>query len=241
MVGGSWAVGVLQDPRRLLQSPAQTLWRPIFVSWGGLVTFPFVAVAFSWVSGFGVLLLLDALTRSVPLGHAVGRLGCLSYGCCFGRPTHGPLAITYRNPHAKAVRLGGLRNVPLHPAPLYEALLGVGITLAVNLVALLGAPPGGTTAVGFILYGLGRFGVEFFRQNGHSAQGTAWSANQKFALWMAAIGVLGLPLLGGAAQSPPVGWSAVIAGGSWLLVAVVPCALFVFVCFSLHRKRVGEW
>jgi phosphatidylglycerol:prolipoprotein diacylglycerol transferase len=242
MVGGSWLVGLLYDVRLLLEKPAEALWRPVFVSWGGLVTFPIGVVLFSSLSGFSALLLLDALTRSVPLGHAVGRLGCLSYGCCFGRRTGGRLAITYRNPHAKAVRVAGLQDVPLHPAALYEAVLGVGVFIAVNVTAASGAAPGVTTGVGFILYGLGRFGVEFLRDNGGPVLGTPLSLSQLFALTMAAIGGFGLlPLLAEPATTPPISWTAVLEGGPWLLAAVVPGALLVFVSFALHRRRVGVW
>ena len=44
------------------------------------------------------------------------------------RPADGRrLAITYRNPLAKAVRIGGHQHVRLHPTALYEAVLDLGI------------------------------------------------------------------------------------------------------------------
>ena len=42
--------------------------------------------------------------RGIPLAQAIGRLGCLSAGCCWGvavDPTH-PLAITFHDPLAAA-------------------------------------------------------------------------------------------------------------------------------------------
>ncbi len=34
----------------------------------------------------------------IPLGHGIGRIGCLLGGCCHGMPYDGPLAVYYRNP-----------------------------------------------------------------------------------------------------------------------------------------------
>ncbi len=102
---------------------------------------PLVFGIFSWHSGIALLVLVDAFARAMPIGHALGRLGCLSYGCCYGRPTRRRLAITYRNPLAKAVRIGNLQHVRLHPAAFYEAVLDLGILLAVNAAVLArGAP-----------------------------------------------------------------------------------------------------
>ena len=108
VVIGSWVVAQLLDFRMLLRQPRQALRRPVFASWGGLLMVPLVFAVFSWQTGLALLVLVDAFARAMPIGHALGRLGCLSYGCCYGRPTNQRLAITYRNPLAKAVRVRGL-------------------------------------------------------------------------------------------------------------------------------------
>ena len=148
IVLASWLLGQLLDFRLVLENPREALRRPIFVSWGGVFGLPIVFGLFSWLSDFSLLLLLDALARTLPIGHALGRLGCLSYGCCFGRPTERRLAITYRNPHAKAVRVGDRHNVRLHPAALYEAVLDIGILVAVYAAVAVAAPVGVPAADG---------------------------------------------------------------------------------------------
>lgn len=50
----------------------------------------------------------DAYAVALPLGVAIGRLGCAVAGCCYGRPTDSFLA----------VHVGGIDR---HPAPLYES------------------------------------------------------------------------------------------------------------------------
>jgi phosphatidylglycerol:prolipoprotein diacylglycerol transferase len=173
----------------------------------------------------------------------VGRLGCLSYGCCIGRPTNGPLAITYRAPEAKAVRMGRRYGVPLHPAPLYEALLDIALFAAVNVLALGGAPLGAPTALAFLGYGCGRFAIEFLREDEGRALLGRISLNQGIALAMALLGVAlaGIVLLGEPGAAPPFAFAAPLRDAPWLSAATLPGALTVFVGFSLHRGEVGRW
>ena len=139
---GSWLAAVLLDYRLLVTRPLEALRRPAFVSWGGILgALLALAVGAVWAN-FDVLLLLDGFARGAPLGHAIGRIGCLTYGCCFGRETRGRLAITYTHPQSKAVRVGLLHGVRLHPAPLYEAVLHLVLFSVLNAAALLGAPRG---------------------------------------------------------------------------------------------------
>lgn len=61
---------------------------------------------------------LDIGATAVPLAHAFGRLGCLSAGCCHGRPTGGEWGIKLYSelvePH--------LRGIYLHPTQIYESI-----------------------------------------------------------------------------------------------------------------------
>ena len=239
---GAWLAGLLLDYRLVLGKDWAALRRPIFVSWGGLLGMPVALWIFAVFSGFNVLLLLDALARAVALGHAVGRLGCLCYGCCYGRPTCCRVAITYRDPQAKAVRVGGLSGVPLHPAALYEAILDVCIFLAVNLAAMLDAPVGVPTALVLTLYGAGRFGIEFLRNNDGRIIVGCLSLNHIMCFLVAAVGGLAFHVLvAGSVRAPSISWTAGFFAGPWLVLAIVPSALIMFLGFALHWRRVGQW
>jgi hypothetical protein len=243
VVGGSWLLARFLDLRAPVADRAAEPPRPAFVSWGGLFALLLVLVVFGTLSGHGELVVLDALARSIPLGHAIGRLGCLSYGCCFGRPNAGPLAVTYRTPEAKAVRVGGRYGVPLHPAPLYEAILDVALFAAVNTAAWAGAPLGAATALVLFGYGCGRFAIEFLRDNGESPVAGRITLNQRIALALGLTGAVlaGSALLGDPAVAPPFAWTAPLRDAPWLAATTLPGALTVFVGFSLHRGEVGRW
>jgi phosphatidylglycerol:prolipoprotein diacylglycerol transferase len=203
---------------------------------------PLVFGIFSWQSGIALLVLVDAFALSMPIGHAVGRLGCLSYGCCYGRPTRRRLAITYRNPLAKAVRVGGHQHVRLHPTALYEAVLDLGILLAVSTTLFLGMPLGVPSALALLAYGLGRFAIEFLKDNGGRILRSRYSVNHLLSLSMAGLGVLLLPsVLLTPQPAPAIAWAAALDALPALLAALVPSAVVIFVGFAIHRRKVGSW
>jgi len=242
IVVGSWLAAQLFDYRQLLESPREALRRPVFVSWGGILLLPAVFFFFSQLTGVRTLVVMDAVARAIFLGHALGRLGCLSYGCCFGRPTDRRLAITYRHPMAKAVRVAGLHGVRLHPAPLYEAVMDMGVFLAVNLAAAVDAPVGVPSALAFLLYGFGRFVVEFAKDNHGRIVVGRIALNHLICLVMIAIGALLLQsILQVPEAAPAIAWSLGFETVRQLWPASVPAVLVVFVGFSLHRRRIGTW
>lgn len=65
--------------------------------------------------------LLDLMSVMLPFGHAIGRVGCVLAGCCYGAPTSMPWGLVY--PAGSDAPAG----VPLHPTQLYEAAFGVAL------------------------------------------------------------------------------------------------------------------
>ncbi len=242
VVCGSWLLAQLLDFRLLLERPREALRRPVFASWGGLLMMPLVFGIFSWHSGVALLALVDAFALAMPIGHALGRLGCLSYGCCYGRPTGQRLAITYRNPLAKAVRVGDHQHVRLHPTALYEAILDLGILVAVSAAFFLGMPLGVPSALALMAYGIGRFAIEFLKDNGGRILSGRYSVNHLLSLAMASLGLLLLPSILLAPQAAPViAWAPAFDALPRLLPALVLSAMVIFAGFGVHRRRVGSW
>jgi phosphatidylglycerol:prolipoprotein diacylglycerol transferase len=105
---------------------------------------------------------LDAGFTATALGMAIGRIGCLFAGCCYGKPTGAWWGITFTDP--LAARLNGTPlGVPLHPTQPIQALLGFAVFGA--LLWMHGRPrrAGDITAVFLALTGGVRFLVEFLR------------------------------------------------------------------------------
>lgn len=98
----------------------------------------------------------DLLAPGLALGHAIGRIGCLINGCCYGRHCDLPWGIRYPGHY-------GLPNGPLHPTQLYEALAG--LTLAAILIHLSQRRrfDGQIFALYLVAYAIIRSLVEIFR------------------------------------------------------------------------------
>lgn len=89
----------------------------------------------------------DAAMPAAFIGYAIGRVGCLIAGCCFGTPTELPWGVAYPEPHS-------------HPAAVYHVLLA----LPLGYLAFKAyGTPGRPLAVGLLGYGVGRFLLEFLR------------------------------------------------------------------------------
>src|SRR5215510_13582751 len=146
------------DPRELL-----TLARSGGVFYGGLILA--VAVALWYIRRIGLPLwtTCDVFAPGIALGHVVGRLGCLFAGCCYGKPTSVPWAITSTDPFA-ATNVGTPLNVPLHPTQLYEAGAEFLILLTLLTTENWGRKfPGRTFWLYILLYSISRYVIEFYR------------------------------------------------------------------------------
>jgi phosphatidylglycerol---prolipoprotein diacylglyceryl transferase len=130
--------------------------------YGGLLGALIWTAVYTYLQKMPLLPVLDLCSAPVALGHAIGRLGCFAAGCCYGKPTSLDWGVTFSNPTAE--KIGGTPlGVSLHPTQLYEAAAEF---LNVGLLVWLGAKrrvPGQIVGAYFILYGIERGTIEFFR------------------------------------------------------------------------------
>jgi len=129
----------------------------------------------------------DAFAPGIVIGQAIGRLGCFSAGCCWGKPTTGWYGVHFTDKgneitgvptmvrhlthdqsqmNVWAERLGGpLAPLKLHPTQLYEA----GATLLIFVVLLLlhrrRRFEGQVILAYAMLYSVARFIIEFWRDD----------------------------------------------------------------------------
>ena len=93
---------------------------------------------------------MDLIVTALPLGHALGRVGCFLNGCCYGRPSTG----------AWAVVLDGVARLPVQ---LFESAGNLILWAALTFVFLRRPRPGTVLGLYCICYSTLRFLLEFQR------------------------------------------------------------------------------
>ena len=146
------------DPRELV-----TLLQSGGVFYGGLILAVVVAIWYIRRIGLPLWTTCDVFAPGIAIGHVVGRMGCFFAGCCWGKQTDVPWAITFTDPFA-AANVGTPLHVALHPTQLYETAAE-----ALILVLLLASEKRGRRFEGrtfwsyMLLYAASRYVIEIFR------------------------------------------------------------------------------
>jgi phosphatidylglycerol:prolipoprotein diacylglycerol transferase len=157
---------VIQDWRYYLHDPGSLFsWgflQSAGIFYGGLILALATLTIYVWRQKMPWLGVGDAIVPGVAIGHSIGRLGCFSAGCCWGKATTGWWGITFTNAYAHAT-VGVPLNVPLYPTQLIESFCELMIFLMLWRMAKRRSFEGQLTATYLISYGVVRFLVDFLR------------------------------------------------------------------------------
>lgn len=132
------------------------------VFYGGLLFAVALAVWYARRYRLGFAPLADAYAPGLAFGHALGRLGCFSAGCCWGKPTDAAWAVTFTDPYS-AKLVGVPLGISIHPTQLYEAFAEAVVFGLLVLLWRRRRFPGQIFAAYLMLYAVARFIIEFFR------------------------------------------------------------------------------
>ncbi|HKF68756.1 MAG TPA: prolipoprotein diacylglyceryl transferase family protein, partial [Vicinamibacterales bacterium] len=88
---------LVTDFQTFKSNPAEllNLLREGGVFYGGLIVAVTVALWYIKRVGLPLWTTCDVFAPGIALGHVIGRFGCFFAGCCFGKPTTVPWAITF--------------------------------------------------------------------------------------------------------------------------------------------------
>lgn len=134
----------------------------------------------------------DVLAPGVAIGQAIGRIGCFAAGCCHGRPTDVPWAVTFKDEYASRI-VGTPLNTPVHPTQLYESAAAFAIFGILLWMARRKTFHGQVAAAYVALYAAARFVIEFYR--GDVSRGTVFQGALTTSQFIAILIVLGVTLV----------------------------------------------
>lgn len=134
------------------------IWEGGLVFYGGLILAILTMFYFIRKKGLALWQTMDILAPSVAIGQGIGRLGCFAAGCCYGKETDLPWAVTFTNPNSLAPI-----GKPLHPTQLYAT---VDLFLIFGLLVLIRRSKkyhGQIVACYLVFVSIHRFFIEFLR------------------------------------------------------------------------------
>lgn len=140
------------DPLRALSSSG-------FVVYGGIITGILSIIIYCKIKKLSVASYLDMFAPSVAINQSMGRVGCFMAGCCYGRETDSALSVVF--PEGCLAPAG----VKLIPTQLYSAAGMLLICIGLILYARKAKYKGEITGYYLLFYGIGRFIIEFFRND----------------------------------------------------------------------------
>ena len=114
----------------------------------------------------------DWFGAALPLGHAVGRVGCFMAGCCYGAPG---VSWTYDG---------------RHPAQLYESAANLLIFFTTTRLLRRPHRPGSVFLAYLALYAAARFVIEFWRGDDRGFTVPPFSPSQWIALAVIVISIV---------------------------------------------------
>ncbi|MBI1930379.1 prolipoprotein diacylglyceryl transferase [Candidatus Poribacteria bacterium] len=113
----------------------------------------------------------DAFAVAIPLGHAIGRIGCFLGGCCFGTECSLPWAVSYPAgtfPYLLHIAQGKIpegakASLAVHPTQIYEILFNLALFGFLWKKKDAFKVRGSLFRLYLVLYGTFRFLTEFIR------------------------------------------------------------------------------
>jgi phosphatidylglycerol:prolipoprotein diacylglycerol transferase len=163
-------------------NPWQALSGTGFVVYGGIIGGVLAAMIGCRIKKVSFLPYFDLAAPSIAVAQAFGRIGCFLAGCCYGRETDSPLGIIFHSSDFAP------NDVRLIPTQLISSLGNFAIMTILLIFAKKERKPGQVGGLYLIMYAVGRFIIEFFRNDYRGSFGVL-STSQLIAIIMLIPGI----------------------------------------------------
>ena len=193
---GGKLLHVIVEFRSFLEDPLAVLGSEGFAVYGGIITGIITIYVYCRIKKLKFIEYIDLFAAAVPLNQALGRIGCLLAGCCYGKETTSRFSIVFPE---GAMAPAGVKLIPTQP------MMAAGNFVIFVILAgtyLMTCPkkdsseaskhtyvPGVATAGYLIMYSVGRFLIEYLR-NDYRGEVGPFSTSQFIALFTFAAGVI---------------------------------------------------
>ncbi|MCR5672548.1 MAG: prolipoprotein diacylglyceryl transferase [Lachnospiraceae bacterium] len=195
---GGKILHIIVEFKAFLADPMSVIGSEGFVVYGGIISGIATIYVYCRIKKLEFLKYIDLFATVVPLNQALGRIGCLLAGCCYGRETHSAFSLVFPEGCIAPAHVKLLPTQPIMAAGNFLIFVVQMILYMRSLPKKEGDKtipskheyiPGVATALYLIMYSAGRFLVEFLRDDERGSVG-ALSTSQFIAMFTFAAGIL---------------------------------------------------
>lgn len=154
-----------------------------FVVYGAIIGGALTIYLYCKKKKWNVLELLDSTVPGLAIAQGFGRIGCLMAGCCYGAETDSPISIVF--PEGSLAPSG----VHLHPTQIYSSIFDFLLGIFLLWYIKKSNKSGKVVGAYFIAYSIGRFLIEFLRNDPRGNVGVL-STSQFIAIFTLIIGIV---------------------------------------------------
>lgn len=154
-----------------------------FVIYGAIFGGALGISIYSIKNKWSILEIGDLIVPGLALAQGFGRIGCLLAGCCYGAETSSAIGIVF--PEGSLAPVG----VPLYPTQIFSSIFDFALALFLLWYGNKSKEKGKTLSMYMIIYSIGRFFVEFLRNDPRGNVG-ALSTSQFISIFILIGGIL---------------------------------------------------
>lgn len=172
---GAKVLYVIVSFQDFLKNPLEVLGSEGFVVYGGIISGALVAMLYCRIKKLNFMDYFDLIMPEIAIAQGFGRIGCFLAGCCYGRKTDAWYGVIF--PEGSMAPAG----VSLIPTQLISAAGDFVIAIVLIILAdkvFKRYKKGTIGAIYLVMYGVGRFIIEIFREDERGAIG--WMSTSQF-------------------------------------------------------------
>ena len=173
---------IIVEYKDFFANPLGALGSEGFVVYGGIITGILTILLYCRIKKISTPTYMDLFVPSVAINQGIGRIGCFLAGCCYGRETDSKFGVVFPE---GCLAPAGVRLIPTQ-------LMSAGGMLLITLGLILYARKAKyqLTVTGYYLlsYSIGRFIIEFFRNDYRGSVGIL-STSQFISIFIFALSI----------------------------------------------------
>ena len=154
-----------------------------FVVYGAIGGGALAMYLYSKRKNWNVVEMIDMTVPGLAIAQGFGRIGCFLAGCCYGAETTSPIGVQF--PQDSLAPSG----IHLHPTQIYSSIFDFLLGLSLLYYSKKERKNGKVMGLYLIIYSIGRFFVEFLRNDPRGNVGIL-STSQFIAIFTLVLGII---------------------------------------------------